>query len=35
LALLVLMEKLLPLGPRVRQLTDVALIGWGAFVLVH
>jgi predicted metal-binding membrane protein len=35
LALLVLIEKLFPLGPRVSQLTGVALIGWGAFVLVH
>ena len=35
LALLVLIEKLFPLGPRVAQLTGVALIGWGAFVLVH
>ena len=35
LALLVLIEKLFPLGPRGSQLTGVALIGWGAFVLVH
>ena len=35
LALLVLVEKLLPLGPRVSQLTGAALIGWGVFVLVH
>jgi predicted metal-binding membrane protein len=35
LALLVLIEKLFPLGPRVSQLAGVALIGWGAFVLVH
>ena len=35
LALLVLMEKLLPLGPRVSQLTGVGLIGWGLFVLVR
>ena len=35
LALLVLIEKLFPLGPRVSQLTGVALIGWGVFVLVH
>jgi predicted metal-binding membrane protein len=35
LALLVLIEKLFPFGPRVAQLTGVALIGWGAFVLVH
>jgi predicted metal-binding membrane protein len=33
--LLVLIEKLFPLGPRVAQLIGVALIGWGAFVLVH
>src|SRR3984957_2230195 len=33
LALLVLIEKLFPLGPRVSQLTGVALIGWGAIVL--
>ena len=35
LALLVLIEKLFPFGPRVSQLTGVILIGWGAFVLVH
>ena len=35
LALLVLIEKLFPFGPRVSQITGVALIGWGAFVLVH
>jgi predicted metal-binding membrane protein len=35
LGLLVLIEKLFPLGPRVAQLIGVALIGWGAFVLVH
>jgi predicted metal-binding membrane protein len=35
LALLVLIEKLFPLGPRVSQLTGVALIGWGAFILIH
>ena len=35
LALLVLVEKLLPLGPRVSQTTGAALIGWGVFVLVH
>jgi predicted metal-binding membrane protein len=35
LALLVLIEKLFPLGPRVSQLTGAALIGWGVFVLVH
>ena len=29
LALLVLIEKLFPFGPRVSQLTGVALIGWG------
>jgi predicted metal-binding membrane protein len=33
LALLVLIEKLFPLGPRVSQLTGVGLIGWGLFVL--
>jgi predicted metal-binding membrane protein len=35
LALLVLIEKLFPFGPRVSQLTGVVLIGWGALVLVH
>jgi predicted metal-binding membrane protein len=35
LALLVLIEKLFPLGPRVSQFTGLALIAWGAFVLVH
>ena len=35
LALLVLIEKLFPLGPRVSQLSGVALIGWGVFVLIH
>jgi predicted metal-binding membrane protein len=35
LALLVLVEKLLPLGPRVSQITGAALIAWGVFVLVH
>jgi predicted metal-binding membrane protein len=35
LALLVLIEKLFPLGPRVSQLAGVGLIGWGAFLLVH
>jgi predicted metal-binding membrane protein len=30
LALLVLIEKLLPLGPHVRRLTGIALIVWGA-----
>ena len=35
LALLVLIEKLLPLGPRVSQVAGLALIGWGAFVLIH
>jgi predicted metal-binding membrane protein len=35
LALLVLIEKLFPLGPRVSQLTGVGLIGWGLFVLVR
>ena len=35
LALLVLIEKLFPLGPRVSQFTGVALIAWGAFVLIH
>jgi predicted metal-binding membrane protein len=35
LALLVLIEKLFPLGPRMSQLSGVTLIGWGLFVLVH
>jgi predicted metal-binding membrane protein len=35
LALLVLVEKLFPFGRRVSQITGAALIGWGAFVLVH
>jgi predicted metal-binding membrane protein len=35
LALLVLIEKLFPLGPRVSQLTGGALIGWSVLVLVH
>ena len=35
LALLVLIEKLFPLGPRVSQLTGVGLIGWGLFVLIR
>ena len=35
LALLVLIEKLFPLGRRVSQLSGVALIGWGVFVLIH
>jgi predicted metal-binding membrane protein len=35
LALLVLVEKLFPLGRRVSQVTGAALIGWGVFVLVH
>jgi predicted metal-binding membrane protein len=35
LAVLVLIEKLFPLGPRVSQLTGAALIVWGVFVLVH
>jgi predicted metal-binding membrane protein len=35
LALLVLVEKLLPFGRRVSQITGAALIGWGVFVLVH
>jgi predicted metal-binding membrane protein len=35
LALLVLIEKLFPLGQRVSQLTGVTLMGWGLFVLVH
>ena len=29
LALLVLIEKLLPVGPRVSRLTGIALIVWG------
>src|SRR5271155_3154230 len=33
LALLVLIEKLLPFGPRVSQATGVALIAWGTIVL--
>jgi predicted metal-binding membrane protein len=33
LAFLVLIEKLLPVGPRVGRLTGVALIAWGAVVL--
>lgn len=33
LALLVLVEKLLPVGPRVSRLTGVALMIWGAIVL--
>jgi predicted metal-binding membrane protein len=33
LAFLVLIEKLLPVGPRVSRLTGVALIAWGAIVL--
>ena len=35
LALLVLIEKLFPYGRRVSQITGVALISWGVFVLVH
>jgi predicted metal-binding membrane protein len=35
LALLVLVEKLAPVGPRVSQLTGLVLIGWGVLVLVH
>jgi predicted metal-binding membrane protein len=35
LALLVLIEKLFPLGPRVSQFTGVGLIGWSLFVLVR
>jgi predicted metal-binding membrane protein len=35
LALLVLVEKLAPLGPRVSQLTGIVLIGWGVLVLVR
>jgi predicted metal-binding membrane protein len=35
LALLVLVEKLAPLGPRVSQLMGIVLIGWGVLVLVH
>jgi predicted metal-binding membrane protein len=35
LALLVLIEKLFPFGPRVSQLTGAALIAWGVFVLVR
>ena len=35
LALLVLIEKLFPLGPRVSQLTGAALVAWGLFVLVQ
>ena len=35
LALLVLVEKLLPFGRRVSQITGAALIGWGVFVLVY
>ncbi len=31
LALLVLVEKLTPLGPRLSPLTGVGLIGWGAY----
>jgi predicted metal-binding membrane protein len=35
LALLVLIEKLTPLGPRLSQLAGVGLIGCGAFLLIH
>jgi predicted metal-binding membrane protein len=35
LALLVLVEKLTPVGPRLSQLAGVGLIGWGAFLLIH
>ena len=35
LALLVLVEKLAPLGPRLSQLAGVGLMGWGAYLLVH
>jgi predicted metal-binding membrane protein len=35
LALLVLIEKLTPLGPRLSQLAGVGLMGWGVFLLVH
>lgn len=35
LALLVLVEKLLPPGPRVSQLPGLVLIGWGGWTLVH
>lgn len=35
LAFLVLIEKLLPVGPRVSRLTGVALIAWGAVVLLR
>jgi predicted metal-binding membrane protein len=33
LALLVLIEKLLPVGPRVSRLTGIALMVWGTIVL--
>jgi predicted metal-binding membrane protein len=35
LALLVLVEKLAPLGPRLSQLAGIGLMGWGAYLLVH
>ena len=35
LALLVLVEKLTPLGPRLSQLAGVGLIGWAALLLLH
>jgi predicted metal-binding membrane protein len=35
LALLVLVEKLAPLGPRLSQLAGVGLMGWGVYLLVH
>jgi predicted metal-binding membrane protein len=35
LALLVLVEKFAPLGPRLSQLAGVVLMGWGAYLLVH
>lgn len=35
LAFLVLIEKLLPIGPRISRLTGLALIAWGAVVLLR
>jgi predicted metal-binding membrane protein len=35
LALLVLIEKLFPLGPHVSRLTGTALVIWGVVVLMH
>jgi predicted metal-binding membrane protein len=35
LALLVLSEKLLPIGPRVSRLSGIMLMVWGAFVLLN